>query len=249
MGDVTQGALSLALFGFLFAGVVKGATGLGFSSTCLPFLVLALGLDRAMPLVLVPSITSNLIVHFQAGEFRRTVTMFWPMFVATVPGLLVGLWLLTRADVQVASAVLGLVLIVYSLWTLMHIDAALPAHWIPPLKVPVGALTGLVNGLTGSQIMPVLPFLLSQPLERNIFLQSINISFTASSLIVAIGLWTIGFLTPEIAVYSVAALIPMAAGITMGTVIRNKLDAVLFRKMVLILLIGLGAALALRGIT
>ncbi len=246
MADASVPALLLATFGFFFAGLVKGAVGLGFSSTCLPFLVLALGLDKAMPLVLVPSLASNMLVHYQAGEFRSTWRMFWPMFLALLPGVLLGLWLLTRIDLHYAAAVLGLVLIAYGAWTLAHLDAMLPKRVLRPLRVPIGFVTGLVNGLTGSQIMPLLPYLLSQALDRNIFLQTVNTSFTISSFMIAAGLWHIGFLTPGIAAYSVAALGPMVAGVSIGTAIRKRMTSDTFRKAVLVILICLGFTLAVR---
>ena len=248
MDDVTWAGFALAAFGFVFAGLVKGTTGLGFSTTCLPFLVFALGLDRAMPLILVPSITSNLFVHVQAGAFGATWRQFWPMFLALVPGLALGLWLLAGVDLDHAVVVLGAVLVVYAIWTLAHIDAVLPAPLIRTLRAPVGFLTGLVNGLTGSQIMPVLPFLLSQPLERPVFLQAINTSFTMSSVIVALGLWQIGFLTSLTLIGSVLALAPMALGLTLGTRIRDRLPTQAFRQVVLYVLIALGIALIARGL-
>jgi len=246
MADVTYPAICLAIFGFFFAGLVKGGTGLGFSTTCLPFLVLALGLDRAMPLVLVPSLTSNLMVHLQAGNFRQTVKIFWPMFLALIPGLLAGLWLLTRVDLGFAAAALGGVLIIYGVWAIKNIEAMLPDRFVAALRIPAGFLGGLINGLTGSQIMPVLPFLLSQPLERNIFLQTINTSFTISSLIMVAGLSKIGFLTIELAIYSALALIPVFLGVRLGTRIRERMTTDMFRKAVLIVLIGLGAVLILK---
>lgn len=248
MSDVALPALFLAAFGFFFAGLVKGGTGLGFSTTCLPFLVLALGIDRALPLVLVPSLTSNMLVHVQAGQFRRTLATFWPMFLALLPGLFLGLWLLTRVDLGFASAVLGVVLVIYGAWTLGHIDAALPPGLVGILRLPVGFMTGLVNGLTGSQIMPVLPYLLSQPLDRDVFLQAVNISFTISSLVMAFGLSKIGFLTPELALYSFGSLIPVFLGVAIGTAIRKRMTTDTFRKVVLLVLIGLGLSLILRNI-
>ncbi|MEL7542866.1 MAG: sulfite exporter TauE/SafE family protein [Pseudomonadota bacterium] len=248
MDDLTNGAIALAVFAFLFAGLVKGAVGLGFSSTCLPILVLAVGLDRAMPLVLVPSIASNMMVHVQAGAFRATWTRFWPMFVAVIPGLCLGLYLLAQVNLDYAAALLGLVLIIYGAWTLGHIDAVLPERLHDVLRVPVGLLTGLVNGLTGSQIMPVLPYLLGMPLARNVFLQTINTSFTLSSLVVAGGLWAIGFLTPQIGAFSVAALIPMVVGVVSGTWLRNRMSTAMFRRSVLVVLIGLGLLLVGRAV-
>ncbi|MEM1315153.1 MAG: sulfite exporter TauE/SafE family protein, partial [Pseudomonadota bacterium] len=49
-------------FALLFAGFVKGATGLGYSTTSLPLLALVIGLKPALPLVLAPSLASNLVV-------------------------------------------------------------------------------------------------------------------------------------------------------------------------------------------
>ena len=54
---------------FLFAGLVKGTTGLGFATTALSFLVYAIGLKEALPLLIVPSVVSNLIVMRDAGHF------------------------------------------------------------------------------------------------------------------------------------------------------------------------------------
>ncbi|MEL6289980.1 MAG: sulfite exporter TauE/SafE family protein [Pseudomonadota bacterium] len=247
IADVTTAAAGIAVFGFLFAGFVKGATGLGFSSTCLPFLVLALGLERAMPLVLVSSIASNAMVHVQAGAVRETVSRFWPMFLGLMPGLALGLWLLAHVNLVIAAGGLGVVLMVYGVWTLGHIDAQLPARLSYGLRVPVGVATGLVNGVTGSQIMPVLPFLLAQPLRREIFLQAINISFTLSSIVVAVGLWKIGFLTGELAFWSVAGTLPAALGVAAGTRVRNQLGSQAFRRAVLLTLIGLGALLVARA--
>ena len=75
---------------YFIAAFVKGATGLGFSTSALPILALGIGLKAAMPLVIIPSLVSNSIIMAQAGHFRETLQRFWPMFVATLPGLVVG---------------------------------------------------------------------------------------------------------------------------------------------------------------
>ena len=56
--------LALAALGLFLAGVVKGTTGLGYSSPCaLPFLVSAIGLKAAIVVVgVIPAILSNVMV-------------------------------------------------------------------------------------------------------------------------------------------------------------------------------------------
>jgi uncharacterized membrane protein YfcA len=58
---------------YFIAALVKGVTGLGYSSTCLPILTLAFGLKEALPMVLLPSVASNLVVMASTGGFQASV--------------------------------------------------------------------------------------------------------------------------------------------------------------------------------
>lgn len=57
----------------------------------------------------------------------------------------------------------------------------LSANWEKRLRVPTGFLTGFINGLTGSQVMPVLPYLFSLNLDIKTFVQAINFAPNAKS--------------------------------------------------------------------
>lgn len=241
-------ALALATFGFAFAGFVKGLTGLGFSSTCLPFLVLALGLKTAIPLVLLPSLATNASVMIDAGHFKETVTRFWPMYLLTLIGLGVGLYLLVSFDETGLVVVLGLVLMAYGVWALAKPDLRLPSHLEKPLALPSGFLTGIINGCTGCQLVPSMPFLMALHLEPSRFLQAINISFSLSSLVVALGLAKFGLLTWKILGLSALSFVPVFAGIWLGTRLRKRLSVEAFRKAALSVLVLLGALLLLRAV-
>lgn len=241
-------SVALASFGFLFAGFVKGATGLGFSTSCLPFLALAVGMETALPLVLVPSITSNAIVMIDAGHIHEVARRFWPMFVAALAGIICGLLLLVFIDKQIAAAILGAVLIVYSAYALAKPDLKLPSSLERPLYLPVGLSTGIINGMTGCQLIPVLPYLVSLRLDPSKFVQAINISFTVSSLVMAYGLSRIGYMTWQVAGFSALGLVPMYLGVTSGARLRRKLSMDTFRVVVLGLLIFLGLLLMTRAL-
>ncbi|WP_404425204.1 sulfite exporter TauE/SafE family protein [Thalassospira australica] len=228
---------------YFIAAFVKGATGLGFSTSALPVLALGIGLKAAMPLVIIPSLVSNTIVMVQAGHFRETVKRFWPMFVATVPGLVVGLAVLDLVDSLMAGAVLGIVLMVYGALTLWRPGRPVPEKLQKPLAPVTGFATGLVNGITGSQVMPVLPFLLALRLDPKRFIQAINISFSLSSIVMAIGLSKLGLMTLESVWISLAGLIPVYLGTKLGGIVRSRMDAESFRKLVLIMLVIFGVIL------
>ena len=228
---------------YFVAAFVKGATGLGFSTSALPILALGVGLKTGMPLVIIPSLVSNSIIMAQAGHFRETVSRFWPMFLATIPGILIGLAVLEMVDSILAGAVLGLVLMNYGAITLFRHGKPLSDKLARALAPVSGFATGLINGITGSQVMPVLPFLLSMRLEPKKFLQAINISFSLSSIVMALGLSRLGLMTIETVWISLAGLVPVYLGTKLGTRVRDRMDAETFRKVVLIMLIIFGVIL------
>jgi uncharacterized membrane protein YfcA len=239
--------IAVVLGVYLFAATAKGVTGLGFSTTCLPFLVLILGLKETLPLLIIPSLVTNIVVMAGAGRFRETCVRFWPMFLATIPGLLLGLWLLGQVNGRLAGAVLGLVLIAYCMFAFAKPEFRLPKGLERPLAPLSGVLTGVFNGLTGSQVMPILPYMIGLRLDRNVFLQATNISFTLSSLIMAVGLLKLGLMHWDALVLSTIGVLCATAGVRLGERIRHRLSPEQFRLMVLILLVAAGLSLIVRG--
>jgi hypothetical protein len=77
----------IILVTYLFASSVKGVTGLGFSTVCLPLLALTVGLKAALPLLIIPSLLSNIIIMRQVGNFQTTLYRFRLMLLATSLGI------------------------------------------------------------------------------------------------------------------------------------------------------------------
>lgn len=235
--------LAIACAAYFYAAFVKGITGLGFSTSCIAWLVLAFGLHEALPLLIIPSVSSNLMVMVEAGHFRETARRFRPLYLGLLPGLMIGLWLLGRVDPQTGAAILGCVLIGYAGFALARPNLTLPARLERSVGPPAGFLTGLVNGLTGSQVMPVLPYLMALRLDPARFVQAINISFTLSSAVMVLGLSRLGLMTWEAAAVSTAGILPVFLGIRLGSKVRRRLSPEQFRLAVLGLLAALGAIL------
>lgn len=240
--------LAIACGAFFFAAFSKGITGMGFATTCLPIIALAMGLEVALPLVLVPSVASNIIVQVEAGHFRESIRRFWPMLIAGMLGVVIGLVLLTWMEARAAGAALGVVLIVYGLFALKTPNLTLPPRYEKPLGPVTGLATGVINGLTGSQLMPVLPYLMALHLDRERFVQAINCSFTASSIVMAVGLSKIGLMTTETALVSAIGIAPVWIGLKLGGNIRRRLTPEIFRKLVIYMLMASGVLLLIRAV-
>lgn len=239
--------IAIVFAAYFFAATAKGVTGLGFSTTCLAIVALTVGLKNALPLLIIPSISTNLMVMVGAGHFTETARRFWPMYLATIPGLLLGLWFLGSVDGAIAGVSLGIVLMAYCAFAYANPELRLPAHLERPLQPVSGILTGMVNGATGSQVMPSMPFLMALHMEKNRFVQTINCSFTLSSLIMVVGLSQMGLFTTEAVMVSIIGTIFAVTGIRIGERIRDKLDANQFRLAVLAMLTIMGVALIAGG--
>lgn len=235
--------IATVLATYLFAATAKGVTGLGFSTTCLPILALLIGLKEALPLVVIPSIYSNIVVMRQAGRFGETVGRFWPMLLALLPGLALGLWILAFIDGVIAGAILGIMMIVWSAFSFTKPELFVAAHRERSLAPVAGFVTGTINGVTGSQVMPMVPFMMMLQLERNLFLQAVNCSFTLSSLVMALGLGTLGLFSWEDVLISLIGVCFVTMGVSLGGAIRNRLSETLFRNGVLVMLLLLGLGL------
>jgi len=234
------------LIAYVVAASIKGLTGIGFSTSCLPIMALRLDLKVAIPLVIIPSIVSNIVVMIQAGRFREALRRFWPLYVSSVPGLLIGLSILVAINTVAAKAMLGLVLIAYAFWALSNKSFSLSDKWERNLKLPTGFCTGFINGLTGSQVMPSLPYLLSLNLPKNDFVQAINISFTLSSFVMLFGMNRLGHLPPSTFLLAVGGLVPVLTTVYFVGRLQKKLTGELHRRLVLGFLLTMGLILLLK---
>ncbi len=236
----------LAFSAFLIASFLKGLTGLGFSTLCLGFLAIFMDLKLAIPLVFLPSLSSNIMVMIEAGRFFEALKRFWILYLSALPGLLLGIWILGNSQNQSPKVILGAVMLIYGIWALKNKLLLLSENKEKQLMVPVGLLSGLVNGVTGSQIMPIMPYLLSVKMDRDLFVQTINSSFTFSTIIMIIGLGKLGLITTSVISISAIGILPVAVGIFLGGQLRKRVADETYRKMVLILLIILGCTLVIR---
>ena len=109
----------LAIVGtFLLAGAVKGVIGLGLPTVSLALLTVAIDLPNAMALLLVPSFVTNLWQAVVGGNGRAILRRLWPFLLMATVTVWLGAAALTRVDLALLSALLGVRLVVYSTMSL-----------------------------------------------------------------------------------------------------------------------------------
>jgi len=226
---------------FLLAGTVKGVIGLGLPTVSLALLTVAIDLPSAMALLLVPSFFTNLWQAAVGGNGKAIILRVWPFLMMATLTVWLGATALTRVDLSFLSALLGALLVAYSILNLAGLRVMITTRqevWVGPL---FGTANGILTGMTGSFVVPGVMFLQAIGLPRDMLIQAMGILFTASTLALAFALQGNNFLTAQLSMLSAVSLLPAAIGLAIGLRIRQNLSEQIFRSVFFTALLMLGA--------
>ncbi|MFP3343027.1 sulfite exporter TauE/SafE family protein [Halomonas sp. SIMBA_159] len=231
---------------FLAAGVVKGITGMGLPTVAIGLLGMAMPPASAAALLVLPSLVTNVWQLFSGPSVTQLLRRLWPMMLCICLGTIAGAALLVRVDPLWSGFGLGIALIVYAGYTLIAPAFAVPARlerWLSPV---IGVITGIVTGATGVFVMPAVPYLASLNMNREEFVQALGLSFTISTVALALGLFAYDAFQASQLGMSAMAIIPALIGMWAGQYVRMRISPKRFRVCFLFFLILLGLELASR---
>jgi uncharacterized membrane protein YfcA len=235
--------LATAAVAFLVAGGVKGVIGLGLPLTAIAILGLVLGLREAIPLLVIPVLVTNLWQVMQGGDLGGLFRRFWPMNLTLAIGTWIGTVILFRVDPAPLAVVLGVVIVGYAALNLltvrMNVRPGTEVFWAPT----IGFVSGVLTGTTGSVGAPVAMYLQALELDKDAFVQAVALSFFIAAIFWIGALLDQGAFTREVVLWSVAALVPAAAGMWAGQRLRDRFSQSVFRKAVFAFLLVLGGNL------
>ena len=226
---------------FLLAGGVKGLIGLGLPTVSLGLLTILLDLTMAMALLTLPAAATNLWQAAVGGNARMIVRRLWPFMLAATLTVWLGALALTRVDLALLSALLGLILVAYAGLSLGGWRLAIPARaegWAGPL---FGSINGVLTGMTGTFVVPGIMYLQAIGLGRDALVQAMGFLFGASALALAAALGGSGLFARETGIVSAAALVPALIGMAIGRQLRRRLSEERFRRVFFVGILALGA--------
>ena len=241
-------ALSLLVIAtFLLAGAVKGVIGLGLPTIAMGLLGLAMSPTQAAALLIVPSTLTNLWQLATGGHLLALIRRLGPMLAMIFVGTLLGsAWLGIDSGTWAVHA-LGAALVIYALYGLIGPVLRVAREregWLGPL---CGLVTGVVTAATGVFVMPAVPYLQSLGLSRDEMIQALGLSFTVSTLALALGLAGQDALGGQALGASLLMLAPALLGMLGGQWLRQRISAALFKRCFFIGLAVLGGHLLISG--
>lgn len=238
--------LAAAFFGGLTSGLSGFAMGLVVSGVWLHIITPS---QNALLIVLCGLVTQGF------GIWRVRRSMDWrallPFIAGGAIGVPAGTALLTMVNQTAVRITMGVLLVIYSLYSLLR-PAIGPVRGGTPAEFGVGVVNGLIGGLTGLGGIAVTIWcqLRGGPKDgqRAIFQPVMFATFAMS----AISLGAAGVYTIETMTLYALALPALIAGVWCGIKLYGKLDDAAFRRVILVLLLASGLSLvvtpALRAI-
>ncbi|MEN0076360.1 MAG: sulfite exporter TauE/SafE family protein [Paracraurococcus sp.] len=244
--DLAESAFVLG--SFTLAGFVKGVAGFGLPTVTLGLLALTRPLPEAMALMLVPTLAANIWQSLVGPALLPVLRRLWGFLLAAVLGTLAGAGILARADAQLLSGLLGLLLVLSAALALAGLPMPPPGaareRWLSPL---VGGTSGLLAGMTGSFLMPAAPYLAALRLPSQQFVQGFGLAALLAALTLALGMAGAGLLPPDLGLASLIGVAPAFLGMAIGTRLRRAMPDAGFRTVIQAALGLLGLWLAFRA--
>jgi uncharacterized membrane protein YfcA len=244
---VSATMLGLGALIFGAGGLVKGVLGIGLPLLAVPLLSLGIPATHAIAMVAVPVLLSNCWQAWDSGTSWAGVRRFLPLIATLLIATLITVPMtlaMSEATLRTSMAVVLLIAV-----TLI----ALPLHLrVPPAQerwwsAAVGALSGLMGGVSSLTGPLIVSYLVSLRLPRDVFVGTISVIYLAGALPLYGSMAAHGRIALHDVALSALALLPMAVGLQCGKWLRGKLSEVLFRRVLLGFLVLVAFSLIFKG--
>lgn len=233
---------------FLLAGLIKGVIGLGLPTVAIGLLGLLMTPAQAAAILIVPSMVTNVWQAVAGGGVPALARRMWGLLAGICVGTFVGAVWLPSGSSGEATRWLGVALVLYAGLGLFNVHFSVPPRSETWLGLVMGFLTGAITVATGVFAVPGVPYIQALKFERDKLVQALGLSFTVSTVTLAVALSHAGEMRATLIVPSAAALASALAGMVLGQVVRTRVSPAAFRLFFFVGLLALGAHLALRGL-
>ncbi len=234
----------------LIAGVVKGAVGFALPLIIMSGLSLFLDPLVAVAGVILPALFTNIqqVTRHTRADIWDAMQEHWRYILIVCVMILIVAQFITLVPERVFYLILGIPVVTLSLIQLFGIRFHIPPHRRRVAEWGIGGLAGSLGGFTGTWGPPTVLYLiaLETPKARQMLVQGVVYSLGAVSLV--LGHLQSGVLNTSTGPFSALLLIPAFLGMRIGFWLGDRLNADLFRKITLIVLVVAGVNLVRRGI-
>ncbi len=229
------------------ATLVRSAFGFGEALIAVPLLAFWIPIREAAPLALLFSMTVAIVVVVQDRKKIHLSSATW-LVLATLPGIPLGMLLLTQGHPALVKAVLGALILAFSLW-------CLSARRAPAIRgngrgwlVACGFCAGVLGGAYAMNGPPLVLYGAMRRWPAPQFRATLQAYFLPAGLFVAAGFWISGLWSSQVLHLYLFALPALIPALVLGTLINRRLRGDVFLRIVYLGLVIIGAVLVVQGL-
>jgi uncharacterized membrane protein YfcA len=239
---VTFALASLCIF---VAAVIRGFTGFGLAVVGVPLLSLFFAPAEIVPSIMILAILAGLQL---LPKIWRSVDwrLLLPTVIGTAIGTPLGTWLLAGVPANAMRILIGAAVLAASLAVQLGFRFSKRPH--PGISAGFGAIAGLTGGAAAMPGPSVIFLFLAVPIAHEAGRATLVLFFQASAMMSAISAAVGGLLQAHSLILGAILVPAMLVGNFLGDRVFDKASAKTYRRIVVLLLAGLGAIAAARGL-
>jgi len=244
--------LSLVVF---ITHALEAITGFGCTVLALPFVI---AITHSMPdgllfsKIILTIIAWLLALYFVITKCRR---INWKQFIIifglAALGLPIGMWIFDKVDAYILKKALGAFIIFSAgiqLWKIFRpksVTRENKAEKFSPLNYAYLFLGGIVHGVFASGGPLVVLYSTKKLTDKGEFRATMCLLWTLLNTLLIIQFLRRGALTANIGISLLWLLPALVLGIAVGEIVHNKVNELLFRKIVFVTLFAVGVVMVI----
>ena len=243
MTELTWDAWLVIVLALSAGGLTKGITGLGLPGVAVPIMASFLGVEQAVMIMLLPTMTTNAWLtwnlrdcHVEVPELRRIILI-------GIPGVGLGAAVLYLASERFLATLLSLWVLVYLAVRMLRPDLLLSKQARGRLAPPVGFASGVLQGATGICAPVLVPYVDALGVGPRTYVFAFATVFMSLALAHLTILGALQAYSAEQLMQSMLAVIPAMAFVPVGNWLRRYIRPELFGVMIRVLLFVTAARL------
>jgi hypothetical protein len=234
--------LTIAL-AFVCGGTVKGALGVGLPLVVVPLLSLALPTPRAIAMVAIPVIASNLWQAWDTGVARASLRRFFPLLACLLIGTLLTVSWTLSLPLRWLNIMLAVMLVIAVLLMAFKPQINVSPEREKLSSAVVGAVSGFMGGISSLTGPVIICYLMALRLSREEFVGTISVIYLFGAVPLYASMALHHRLGGHELLLSAAAMLPVSLGLALGKRARGHLSERVFRRVLLAFLCCIALAL------
>jgi hypothetical protein len=232
---------TLLVITIVFVGtLIRSSLGFGEALIAVPLLALVMPVQTAAPVAVLVSITIAVFILFQDWRKVHARSAGW-LVLSTLFGIPLGLALLRTASEATVKAILGLVIVAFSVYALFNRHR----HTLENDRLAwlFGFVAGILGGAYGMNGPPLAIYGSLRRWQPEFFRATLQAYFFPASVAGMVGYWLAGLWTPAVNRFYLVSLPGVALAVIAGRAINSRMHPHRFTSYVYAGLSVIGAVL------